>query len=391
MTISGKRASSSGKTDSLSSHDATPPNDYYGILGVSPDADAETIKRAYRKLARELHPDVNPAGENRFKQVSAAYEVLSDPDKRQLFDLGVDPLAPRAQRWQPRGEYRSARTSGPTAQGTWGGGSQGRTASAPARDLQQGLTSIDNWLQKVEASIQAWYRRESPKPGTWARREVPTISSWQTRNAQQINAWRSRRDSNTTGWKSRQTNRAMDGQQRTIERVAAAHLARAADISTTQNKAVHGMADSQTRDIKKIADAQQRLLDTTRDQQVAAARHFAEQQRRILSKQIKKPQGAPDLLSLFQDREAQQSSLWLGRDDIEGQLSSQRISTGDRLSTNRYCLRDKQESERYSAGDAIDTEQSRKAAELESQRTTSRNRSRPTAGGQRPGRFPRSS
>ncbi|MTD13174.1 molecular chaperone DnaJ [Nakamurella sp. YIM 132087] len=70
--------------------------DYYGLLGVAKNAGPDEIKRAYRKLARELHPDVNPdpAAQQRFKDVTAAYEVLSDPAKRQVVDLGGDPLAP---------------------------------------------------------------------------------------------------------------------------------------------------------------------------------------------------------------------------------------------------------------------------------------------------------
>ena len=72
-------------------------NDYYAVLGVARDASADEIKRAYRRLARELHPDVNddPNTPERFKEVAAAYEVLSDPDKRQMFDMGADPRAPR--------------------------------------------------------------------------------------------------------------------------------------------------------------------------------------------------------------------------------------------------------------------------------------------------------
>ena len=68
--------------------------DYYRILGVPTDAGPDEIKRAYRRLARELHPDVNPdaAAQERFAEVSAAYEVLSDPEKRRIVDLGGDPL-----------------------------------------------------------------------------------------------------------------------------------------------------------------------------------------------------------------------------------------------------------------------------------------------------------
>ncbi len=68
--------------------------DPYETLGVSRDADADEIKKAYRRLARQLHPDVNPdpATQERFKEVSAAYEILSDPEKRRMYDLGGDPF-----------------------------------------------------------------------------------------------------------------------------------------------------------------------------------------------------------------------------------------------------------------------------------------------------------
>ncbi len=63
--------------------------DYYRILGVKEDADEKAIRQAYRKLARKLHPDVNPgdkSAEERFKEINEANEVLSDPEKRQKYD-----------------------------------------------------------------------------------------------------------------------------------------------------------------------------------------------------------------------------------------------------------------------------------------------------------------
>jgi curved DNA-binding protein len=68
--------------------------DYYEILGVSRDADEKEIRKAFRRLARQYHPDVNPSdpeAEEHFKEINEAYEVLSDPEKRSKYDqLGAD-------------------------------------------------------------------------------------------------------------------------------------------------------------------------------------------------------------------------------------------------------------------------------------------------------------
>src|SRR5215470_1961850 len=83
----------------------TQQKDYYGILGVKKSATPDEIRKAFRKLARKYHPDVNPgdkAAEERFKQISEANDVLSDPKKRKIYDqLGfysdnIDPAAAEA-------------------------------------------------------------------------------------------------------------------------------------------------------------------------------------------------------------------------------------------------------------------------------------------------------
>ena len=76
--------------------------DYYKILGVDRNAEEKEIKKAYRKLARQHHPDVNPndkTAEERFKDINEAHEVLSDPEKRRKYDR----LGSSWQQWQHKG------------------------------------------------------------------------------------------------------------------------------------------------------------------------------------------------------------------------------------------------------------------------------------------------
>lgn len=107
--------------------------DFYEVLGLSRDADGSDIQRAYRKLARTLHPDVNkdPGAEERFKQLSEAYDVLSDPDQRKRYDAfgedfrrvgaDVDPEAYRRARARARARAGAGAGAGARSNG-WGGG-----------------------------------------------------------------------------------------------------------------------------------------------------------------------------------------------------------------------------------------------------------------------------
>ncbi|MEZ6191526.1 MAG: DnaJ domain-containing protein [Phycisphaerales bacterium] len=95
--------------------------DYYKTLGVKRDASQEDIQRAYRKLARKYHPDMNKEADaaEKFKQVGEAYEVLKDPEKRQRYDtLGADWKA--GQQFRPPPGWESRFRGG--AGGPGGGG-----------------------------------------------------------------------------------------------------------------------------------------------------------------------------------------------------------------------------------------------------------------------------
>ena len=119
--------------------------DLYEILEISKDASQEDIKRAYRKLAKKYHPDLNPndaEAEQNFKEVNAAYEVLSDQEKRSRYDrfghAGVDPQAGGGD----FGGFGDIFDDLFDVFGGFGGRSTGRRRSGPARgaDIQQSVT-----------------------------------------------------------------------------------------------------------------------------------------------------------------------------------------------------------------------------------------------------------
>ena len=134
--------------------------DYYKALGVAKDASAADIKKAYRKLARELHPDKNPGdakAEARFKEVSEAYGVLSDEPRRREYDEarslfgggmpgGGFPGGFRRRRWRRRPDVRPERPvragrdpgqPGPGGLGDLFGGLFGGRGAAPGRPARR--------------------------------------------------------------------------------------------------------------------------------------------------------------------------------------------------------------------------------------------------------------
>src|SRR5579862_535001 len=157
----------------------------YEVLGVKRDASAEDIRKAYRKLAKEFHPDLNPgkpAAEARFKAVAAAYDILSDPEKRGRYDRGeIDesgaerprysyrPHAEGAEgrKYQPQGEMDLGDLDdlfamfGRGAAGARRGGRGGAEFHMPGPDRHFTLaidfvTSVTGGKQRLSLSPEEW-------------------------------------------------------------------------------------------------------------------------------------------------------------------------------------------------------------------------------------------
>jgi curved DNA-binding protein len=137
--------------------------DYYQRLGVSRKASAEEIKKAYRKLARQFHPDVNPGdkgAEEKFKQVTEAFEVLSDDGKRKLYDEFGDDAAKLGWDEKKAAQYRAYRSGGFGPSG--GGGPAGYSF-----DVEGGPVDFESIFGEMfgAASGRRGARRGGPRAG----------------------------------------------------------------------------------------------------------------------------------------------------------------------------------------------------------------------------------
>jgi molecular chaperone DnaJ len=174
-----------------------PRPDYYKILGVGKNASDEEIKKSYRKLARQYHPDRNPGdkkAEERFKEISQAHDVLSDPEKRKSYDRGQGPLGGfTTGNFDPSsfsggfgdilsnlfgggaGAGTAGRTGGARGRaGTAGAGRAGRTAQTQGRDLETEVAlSFDQAVHGAQVPLSVPTSQPCPtckgtgaKPGT---------------------------------------------------------------------------------------------------------------------------------------------------------------------------------------------------------------------------------
>ncbi len=131
--------------------------DYYNELGLTRSASEADIKSAFRKLAREFHPDANPnnpAAEDRFKRISEAYEALSDADKRKKYDAIYD-------------QYQSFRAGGGrggnTSWDAFRGGHQGHGQQSPFGDMFGGA-SVDDFFEQLFGQRNAKQQRRREQP-----------------------------------------------------------------------------------------------------------------------------------------------------------------------------------------------------------------------------------
>jgi len=132
--------------------------DYYETLGVARDAGDDDIKKAFRKLARQYHPDVaknKKQAEEKFKEINEAYEVLGDPARRKRYDeLGSN--------WNSGADFRPPPGWGPAQ-----GGFRGRSPGGEDFDLHFGGTGFSDFFEQLFGAARAGGRRAGSAGQQW--------------------------------------------------------------------------------------------------------------------------------------------------------------------------------------------------------------------------------
>ncbi|NET57193.1 MAG: J domain-containing protein [Symploca sp. SIO2E6] len=154
--------------------------DYYEILGVSPEASGEEIKKVFRRLARRYHPDLNPgdkAAEEKFKDIGEAYEILSDPNKRSQYDQ-------YSRFWKKKFNKKQSKSSTVRASGNRNGTSRSSTQDVDFSQFGDFNSFVEQLLNRGTVG-----RTTSTVPGRSSTRVNPstTIRPGTTRTAYTVN------------------------------------------------------------------------------------------------------------------------------------------------------------------------------------------------------------
>jgi curved DNA-binding protein CbpA len=130
----------------------TTATDYYALLGVPPDATAAQIKSAYRKLAKQYHPDVNDSSDaaEKFREITEAYDTLTDPDRRRRYD-------------RLHGTHTGSKTSGGSWSGSASSGNRTRTQNGSAHsNSSQAASPVLKLLEDIWLEIRRWHPEIPP-------------------------------------------------------------------------------------------------------------------------------------------------------------------------------------------------------------------------------------